>query len=240
VEVVLGGGEAKALAAVTGDEASIAWTGDDGVVRVADRASALEPFGLPQALGAVLASGERVALAHDGRLLYGIRADRRGLVLWSRGARGETFSEGGSGVLENVSSELDGLGAGELVSDVVVAPSDRALVFRRVGGAAPGLRVADRVLPSDAWSRTTAFAPQPELAMTGVQARRPTGLSADLRALYFFDEAAGSQRVGYFPYDSPVATRFADLGAYRDAQPNGDCTRLYFTRAGKIVAAPRL
>ncbi len=238
-EIFLPGAAAKTLDAISADEYTVAWSSSDGVVRVADRLTLPGSFGQPQELSFTFATGERVALGADGRSLYGVRADGRGLTMLDRASRDDAFAPSDGVVLSNLQAELDAMAQDERVADLVMGASDTALLFRRVGGAAPGLRLAMRVMPSDAWSTTQPFAAQPELSMVGGRARRPTGLSADLRALYFLDESSGVSRVAHFPYDGAVASIFLDAAAQERAQPSRDCTTLYFSSGGKIFSAPR-
>lgn len=239
VELVLPGVEAKRLDAVSGDELTIAWSSGDDAIRVADRSTLPGAFAPPQVLTAGFASGARVALGADGRALYGVRPDERGLVLLTRPSRDDAFAPGDEGVLANLQGELDAMAPDERVADVVIGSSDTALLFRRVGGASPGLRLALRVMPGDAWSTSQPFAVQPELSPVGARARRPTGLSADLRALYFLDESSSVSRVAYFGYDALTASTFLDTVGQENAQPSRDCATLYFSNGGKVFTAPR-
>ncbi|NOU34790.1 MAG: hypothetical protein HOO96_43420 [Polyangiaceae bacterium] len=239
VELALPGGEAKTLDAVSGDEYTVAWSTGDGTVRVADRTTIPGAFAPAQVLSSVFASGERVALGADGRALYGVRPDGRGLLVLTRPSRDEAFAPGDGSVVANLQGELDAMASDERIADLVVGSSDTALLFRRVGGTSPGLRVALRVMPGDAWSASQPFAVQTELSMVGARARRPTGLSADLRALYFLDESSGVSRVAYFRYDAVTASTFLDTAGQENAQPSRDCATLYFSTAGKVFAAGR-
>ncbi len=238
-ELALPGSEAKTLDAVSADEYTVAWSSEDGAVRVADRATIAGAFAPPQVFSSVFASGERVALGADGRALYGVRPDGRGLLVLTRPSRDEAFAPSDGSVVANLQGELDAMAPDERIADLVVGSSDTALLFRRVGGASPGLRLALRVMPGDAWTASQPFAVQTELSMVGARARRPTGLSADRRALYFLDESSGVSRVAHFRYDAATASTFLDTVGQESAQPSRDCATLYFSTAGKVFAAGR-
>ncbi len=239
VEVALPGVESKSLDAISGDEQTIAWSSSDGAVRVADRPAVPGDFAPPQIFSSGLASGERVALGADGRALYGVRPDGRGFVVLTRPSRDEAFAPSDASVVANLQGELDAMAPDERISDLVVASSDTALLFRRSGGAAPGLRLSVRVMPGDAWSTSQPFAVQPELSPVGARSRRPTALAADRRALFFLDESSAVSRVAHFGYDSLTASTFVDTVGQENAQPSRDCSTLYFSSGGKVFAAPR-
>ena len=61
---------------------------------------------------------------------------------------------------------------------------------------------------------------------------RPTGMSKDMRTLFFYDEAKKVERAAFRAGPGCAYTTVVDLGDRPGAQPNADCTALYF-------AAPR-
>jgi hypothetical protein len=223
----------EAMPTIANDGLTVAWiTPNDGVVHYADRADLQSAFSASKTIAdAGLATGERVALSRDGHMLYGVRADRHAIVSFTRSSDGDDFVSSGTATLDNVDGEIVN---GESVSDVVVSATGLALVYRRVGGSSPGIRLATRVMPTDTWSTTVAFAAQTELTPIGQKARRPTGLSADKRALFFFDEVTEKQMVGFFDWDATTATTFADLGARTGTSPNADCTTLYYESSSDL------
>lgn len=228
-----------ALSSITSDERSIAWVdASDNSVHYADRDDPVDAFGAAKTISTVgLALGERVGLAFDGRTLYAIRADRQGLVAFSRDSRGDSFTSYGTTTLDNLNAEGATLGAGNFFTDLVV--SNTVLLVRVTGGASAGIRLASRVLPGDAWSPTLPFAAQSELAVSSGKARRPTGIATDRRALFYWDEVSASEKVALFPFDSATATAFVDLGDRAGAQPNGLCTSLYYSASGDLYTAAR-
>ncbi|CAN5337487.1 hypothetical protein BH09MYX1_BH09MYX1_14540 [soil metagenome] len=229
----------EAMPTASEDGLTVAWiTPNDGAVHYADRVDSVTAFTAAKTLSnPKLATGERVALARDGHTLYGVRADRLALVAFTRAASGDDFGAAGTSTLENLDGELV---SGESFADVVVGSSSLALVYRRVGGSSPGLRLATRIMPGDAWATSTPFAVQAELAMVGPKARKPTGLSNDRRAIFYFDELSGTEKIGFFEWDATTATTFLDLGARANAQPNSDCTVLTYDTAGDLYTGQSL
>lgn len=237
----VGDGENKRLGAITADELGIAWqTPADGVVHYADRAAASDPFGEEQTLDATgLATGERVALAQDGLALYAIAADGRSVLAFTRSSRGDAFVGPGSALVDTLNAEGASLGAGERFGDLAIAGSGTALLLRRFGANVASLRLSQRVVPSDPWGATSEIGAQPELATSGGFARRPTGLSADARALFYFDQSSGTEKVAFFDEDATKASHFVDESTRGGLQPNLDCSAVYYDESGEIYVAPR-
>lgn len=231
-----------ARSTVTGDETTLAWiTPNDGVVHYVDRVDSTVAWDAERTLpGTGLAPGERIALTRDGGHLYGIGTDLRSLVGFTRSSRVDPFVGPALDLtLSDLNLEGAALASGESFADLVVGTSNTVLLLRVAGGSSPGLRLSARVLPTDTWPTTTAFAQQSEFDVVAGQARRPTGLSTDHRALFYFDEPTGHEKVGFFDYDALTATLFVDLGARSDAQPNDDCTMLYYTATDDLYSAQK-
>jgi len=227
------------LVSVTSDERSLTWiTPIDNAVYYADRDDPAQPFGAAKILPtAGLALGERVAITFDGLTLYAIRSDRQGLVAFARDSRADSFATHGTLSLDNLNAEGASLGAGNYFTDLVV--SNTVLLLRVTGGASAGIRLATRALPGEAWSATSPFAAQSELAISGGKARRPTGISSDRRALFYWDEVSMTEKVALFPFDTATATAFVDIGDRASAQPNSLCTSLYYSATGDLFLAPK-
>jgi hypothetical protein len=235
--------------ALAGNSLTLVWSTGSGnpVIHYVDRAQETDPWGQEQMLvstAAPLRAGERVAVTDDGLQLYGIAADGRSIVQLTRESVLGEFGPSSGGSVSNLNMALAAFAADEQVADLVLGASGLSLLYRRVSSTAPGLFLSLRLLTSDMWPVAMPFAKQAELLPSGGKVRRPTGLSRDLRALFYWDEVTSTERVGMFAFDAPVATVFEDLGARRGAAPNGACSRLYFSTSGAtsldIFGAPRL
>ena len=228
-----------ALEAVTGSESVLAWiTPSDGVIHYVGRDFPQDPWGAEQTLpGSGLASGQKVALSSDGLYLYALAASKRSIQVFTRSSRADPFTGPGTATAADLNTEGSALTGGANFSDLVIGTSSTALILRIEGGSSPGLRLSTRVLPTDTWATTTAFAPQSEFDVVAGKARRPTGLSTDRRALFYFDEVTAHQKVAYFDYDATLATQFTDMGVIGGAQPNEDCTVLYYDATADLYSA---
>lgn len=225
----------EALPAIGADGLALAWiTPSDDVIHYAARPDLGSAFSGAKTLAPTgLATGERVALAHDALKLYALRSDRRAIVVFHRDSIDDAFTlDASDASAANLEAEL---AVGETFSDLVIGASGLTLIYRRVGGASPGIRLAQRVLPGDPWSSTEPFANQSELAVTGGKARRPTGLAADRRTLFFDDEVTGHARAAFFAWDATTSSSFVDLGARSGIQPTADCTTVYYAANGDLA-----
>jgi len=231
---------AATFGAIDGSETTVAWiTTSDDVVHYADRDDATSPWGADQTIASGFAPGERVAVQNNGLALYAIGADHRSIVSFERAQIGDAFSVGAGAALANVNDEIAALPNGTTVSDVVLSPSSTLLVLRWVGGSSAGLRIARRVMLTDTWPTTSAFAVQSETAVVNGKARRPTGISVDGRALFYWDETTSSETVGFFAWDATTMSQFTSLGSRADAQVNTDCSALYYDDgSGNLETAP--
>ncbi len=66
---------------------------------------------------------------------------------------------------------------------------------------------------------------------------RPTGVSADRRTLFFFDETAASphERAAWRDTQDSLFTQFVDLSGFSEAAPTSKCQTLYYQGAGPAV-----
>ena len=247
VSLGLGVGQIKQLSAIADDERTIAWiTPSDGVIHYADRLKNFVTFAGEQTFdGSALAPGERVALEPAGLVLYALASGGRAIVQYARSAPGDALSVAPNLALPMVTvaqlnAQLAAMPPAERLSDLTIGAVGLALVARHVGGQAPGLLRADRMMASVWWPPLAEFAAQGELVQSGNSARRPSGLSSDARALFYFDELTATAKIAYFDVDAPKASVFVDRGAWGRAQPNRDCSKVYYDTGGDLLVAARL
>lgn len=224
---------------VTLDGRSAAWTTEDGgvvTVHYVDRADVADAFGPERTTSGAFRLG-RVALQEDGLGLAIVDADGLGFSLLARGDRGEAFGPPAAGPFETLNAQgLDELGpAGERFADPVFARGDTFILYTRVGAGSSRTFVSTRF-------RTTApfagGAPFAEAALGGEAGRRRavTGVSADVRTLFVWDEPTARSRVVTLTASGLVASD-VELGPMRDVQPSADCRTFWFTADGDVFAA---
>lgn len=222
------------LLAVSNDELSVVFTtgaGEGFALHVGDRASVDAEFseqivGLPA--GYLATHG--VALSGDGRKLVIVRDDGSGFAELSRSARSSAF---GVEPDETRFAKINGLKpmSGESVGWPVLTSDGKALYFVSYFGQA---RVKQSALEAGEFS---IGEPIDEFTLGGALGEHKllSGISADQRAIFFFDQAT-SHAMALFrsrpnaPFYEPL-----DLGERQGAAPNQDCSRIYSSTSSGIV-----
>lgn len=221
------------LGGVTPDEKTIAWvTGPEGsaVVHYADRTDLKVPFDTPSTLqappsGAAL---DRVALSPDGLRIGVVRADRHAFVEYTRGHRGDAFSEAGSGTFALINATGASFSKATSFGDPVIAADDQSLVYSIYGrGDKVTIQYSARLFSGDPWAVASSLGGA-ALEAQGTLRRRPTGISSDLRTLFFWDDVSATERAGFRSDWLADFTAFVDLGTLTGAIPNAACDALYY------------
>jgi hypothetical protein len=228
------------LGTVTSDGLSIAWVvasgGSAGTVRYADRTSTAQPFGATKTLAGTFAV-DRVALSADGLTMIVVMPGNGAFGQLKRGARGDAFAGTPDTApfltLVGMNPEIDS-GSGVRIGDPVLADDGQTLFFSQYNTT-----IDDTVAVSQfngmSWAPPLILV-DPMFRSQAGKRRRPTGLSADGKTLFFWDEVAGVEQAtwrktaqgGDFAFGTPLS-----LGARPGAQASGgDCGRLYFSAAG--------
>lgn len=230
------------LAAVTWDEQTMAWTTADGgtvVVHYADRAGRDDAFGsdrtLPTSLGPFVA--EKVALSADGLRMIFTSADHLTITQISRPTRADAFDPATA-----TSAPFGRLMASEgsdphAVADLVLSRDERTLIFTDLGiTSGASIRMSTH-LGDGTWDapRTIDAA---SLRMVGTLRRRPSGLSADGRTLFYFDENSRGPKIAVRALGSADFTAFYDINpiGFRP-MPTETCDRLYMSVEADVDAA---
>ena len=224
--------------AISADELTVAWTvpsGGSATLQIADRASTSEAFGAPHSPSELVAL-DGVALAPSGLTLVAIATNSRAFLVFQRESRTEPFVLGEASAYDPLASALE---PSEKVGDPVFAYGDQVLVYSVYGTSSGSsddtVRYATRLSSGSPWDAAGALA-FPELRAQGSLRRRPSGVGNDFQTLFFFDEISGTQKLGRFA-GTVAFHEIHDLGARAFAQPNGDCTRVYYGAAGDIVSS---
>lgn len=223
-----GVGVGEAFGAVSHDELHLlTFTAADGggaEPRVWDRASASEPFALSTPLAATY-DVDGLGLSPDGLRVVGTV---RGLPrLQVRPAVGGAF---GAPTTDEFRFDLEG----DRLRAPVLGPAG-TLWFARVAPN-PGTPTVALMALSGGFYQRGPLVDGADLQARDGRTLVPTGVSSDLRVLFYYDETARLARVATRPAPGCVFTSFADLGPRPNAQPNGACTAL--TYADPATRAP--
>src|SRR5580692_8025285 len=217
---------------ITPDELTLVWTsgGDGGgaTVSAAERASPSAPFGTPEVVPLTAGSfiPGPVSVSPDGLRLVFQASDTTFFVL-SRASRGSAFSA------TPTTSEFAIINAeimGELIVDLgdpVIGSSDETFYYSRYpasgGQSVVTVFEADRS-GSAAWGDGTAVNGAAIEENGAGRRRRPTGVSADGRTLFYWDDASGVEMMAWRPTPTGAFASGISIGARAGAQPNADCT----------------
>lgn len=218
------------LGAITPDERTIVYFVEKGgtkTLRVADRASANDPWGAPVEITGGPFARDRVALESTGLVLGVLAADRRSFVELRRASRSVPFAPSNLATFHNLEVDLP---EGATLADPVIGEGDRALFLSVIAaGTTSSVQYALRFDVTAIWSTRTPTT-EPELAANGDKRRHPTGLSADGRTLFFWDDGLGKLRRGVRAV-GPIAKfdAFTDVGFQQAAAPVTSCKRIYYS-----------
>lgn len=226
---------AGAFASISADELHVAYyeaqdAGPAALV-VADRASTSEAFGAGRAFGfAVDTTG--VSLSKDGlELLATFGGDAR---LASRVRPTDPF-----GVPGRPGFQFGG--EDQLYRSPVMLEGGGFLLAWTT--ASVGQLAFTEIAKDGAVYRQVPVIPQAELLNTspgGAEAPRPTGMSADGRTLFFYDEARKVAKAAFRPNRTCPFTTFVDLGDRPGVVPNASCTALYSRSPAGLVRTARM
>jgi len=219
------------FASVTPDELHLAFyeaggTGDGGtgIVRVADRATASEPFGAGRPLAGPV-DGLGVGISADGLLL--VATKNGSATLFSRATGTDPFGL--------PSTESFQFGKEDQYFRAPVFLQSGSFLLTRLQ-ASPGALAYTQIDKVGAvYQQGEVLIPHADLLNTsngGDLVPRPTGMSKDLRTLFFYDEAKKVERAAFRAGPGCAYTTVVDLGDRPGAQPNADCSALYYAAPG--------
>jgi len=224
------------LLAITADELDVAFLRAE-TLYVAHRASVSGSFDLGSAVS--LPSGwtaaEGAALSADGLRLILVNSTQKELGELTRVSRDGEFP---STIDETAFSALntDAIYTGKLYAAPALSPTDQQLFLSssfKMGSSdiVVSLRTGNGVWPAPLQLGEGLFDGD-------YQTRRlPSGVSADERTLFYFNEASQKEEARF--RSSPALTspfyELVDLGTLKSAVPNAACDRLYSDAAGDIV-----
>lgn len=235
------------LSAITWDELTMAWSSEEGgktVLHYADRTTTDEAFAttrtLPDSLGPFNAD-DKVALTADGLRMLLPAADHKSIREIRRTSRAVPFdaSPVATTAYDRIfgSSGVEG-GMPALVTDLVLSRDGKRLYYTdllRTSGSS--IRVSF-LLSDGTWDAPSAIYAM-DMQMSGTSRRRPTGLSADNRTLYYYDEVSATPRAAFRPGTSLDFTEFfAVLPPGTRPMPSSACDRIYLTASLASDAGP--
>ena len=227
----------ETLLALTPDELDLAFS-RDGALYVAHRATQSASFASGSALAVPTgwSAAHGASLSADGkRLLLVSDPDQKRLGEWTRTSRTSPFS----GAIDTTAFAIinqDADFTGKLYASPTIAAGDDQLFFNSSFLGADSTIVASSRSGTGTWS-------SPRTLSAGIfdgragQRRLPTGISADGRTLFYFNEESAEQEARFRATSSLTSPLYdmRSLGARRGATPNFACNRLYSESNGDLV-----
>jgi hypothetical protein len=226
---------AESVLSVTSDELDLAFLRGTALY-VAHRADKAGTF----SVGAVVSipdgwsAAQGAALSADGKRLVLTSADQTMLGEMTRTTRTASFAgvvDQTAFVAVNQTSEF----SGNIFASPVLSPDDQELFLNSGSAGGSSTVVAATRSSGQPWSLPNRVIS----ALDGAAGARrlPTGLSADARTLFYFNEETSREEARWrdeAKLSSPLYD-MVDLGTRRGAQPNAGCDHLYSDAAGDIV-----
>ncbi len=220
--------DATTFGAVTPDELTLAWTSTSGGVVTAwyaDRASTSVAFGAPQSLASTFGtlSFDRVSLSGDGLRIVGISSTSMGFVAAKRAARTGPFDTDDSTEFTGISGVE---GVKPTLATPLLAPDDTMFFYIETNAMTDAVVFESPGAPP--WG-PGAFLNATQLQRVGTQYRRPTGISGDDLALFYWDETTSTESIAFRENTGADFNLFVNLGALTNAVPTADCARIYYS-----------
>jgi hypothetical protein len=223
------------LLSVTADELDLAFLRDDALY-VAHRADATAAFAVGSAVS--IPSGwiatDGAALSADGKRLVLVSSDQTMLGEMTRSARDVAFS----GDVDQTAFSLVNQAStysGNIFASPALSPDDQELFSSSTApGGASTVVVATRA-SDQTWTSPTRLSEALDGA-TGMR-RLPTGVSADARTLFYFNEETMKEEARWRDTATLASPLYdmVDLGTRRGAQPNSACDKLYSQSSGDVI-----
>jgi hypothetical protein len=219
--------EDDVLLAITPDERTLVWrTGDRTVY--ADRESPDDEFG--EATELEETGFVEVAVSPDGLQLVGTLANHLAFAELTREARDEPFStEPDETAFADLNYAVSSIPVDRRIGDPLL-PADGVLIFSYYDPEASGISTIREAL-GPPWSFGVTIGGAMLMAVDGKR-RIATGLGADRRTLYYWDEVENVEQAAERAAPGETFDRHASLGDRRGAAPNLACDRLYYSAPG--------
>jgi len=223
---------------LTEDELDLAFV-HGGALYTAHRAQATGSFTVGAAVAVPSGWDPRqgFALSSDGKRLVLVNADQTALGELTRPARDAAF---GAAVDETAFAVLNQAStySGNVFASPVLSVDDEQLFLSSTapsGGST--VVVATRTHTNDVWGSAGRIGAELDGPSGG--RRLPTGISADARTLFYFNEESKREEARWrgAPTTNSPLYDMVNLGTRRGAAPNTACNRLYSSAAGSVVVA---
>lgn len=233
---VVSSAASESLLALTPDELDLAFL-RDGRVFVAHRATADATFsvGSPLVIPSGWTASHGAALSADGeRLILVSDPDQKMLGELSRTSRSAPFT-GEVDTSAFAAVNQDSIFTGRIYASPTISAGDDQLFFNSAFGDDDSTVVVS-TRSGAAWSTPRSLGAGVFDGGSG-QRRLPTGVAADGRTLFYFNEESAEEEARWRASDSIDSPLYdmQSLGKRRGAAPNSSCNRLYSEANADVV-----
>ncbi len=232
-------GASETLLALSPDELDLAFL-RDGALYVAHRTAAGASFSTGSALAIPTgwSAAHGASLSADGkRLLLVSDPDQKKLGEWTRPNRESAFS-GAIDTRAFATVNQDSDYTGKVYASPTISAGDDQLFFNSSFLDADSTIVVSSRTGTGAWSAPRTLSAGTFDGGGPGKRRLPTGVSADGRTLFYFNEESADEEARWratSSVNSPLYDMLS-LGARRGAAANSACNRRYFTANGDVGA----
>lgn len=231
------------LLSISSDELDIVFE-RDGVPMRAHRELASAAF--DEAVALTVADGYSVdagaALSADGKTLVLLSTTGQSFAAFTRSSRSEDFGTSADDSAF-VGINQRAIQTSQHYAAPVLSPDGKSFVFAAYspvpeGGFTGSFQGVSLVY--EAWWTANGWAMPESISQdlfdgTSIARPLPSGLSADSRTLFYWDEASGKQMARFRDRpDAPLYT-VVELDKRTGAAPNAECDRLYYSSNGDIL-----
>jgi hypothetical protein len=227
------------------DETLIAWSDGTGVVQIASRATAADPFGPPTTLVEGPFAATIPALRANGLGLAVVAPSRKTVRFFARATRSDAFAATDDSYT-NLMALPDGAGEDFVpIANVfnVVLSSDRREAFftlQQPDNMGASVFASSSLMPDEVLTRGVAQTETQLRVAPGDKYRFSTGISSDDLTLFYFDENSATSHMATRTSRTEPFTLFEDIGARLNVAPNAACSRVYYIDGMQVMVASRM
>jgi hypothetical protein len=120
------------------------------------------------------------------------------------------------------------------LADPVIGQNDKSFYYSLYGSGLLDTVIRSNRADMSPWPNGAALHASANAFQTaGPSRRRPTGIAADDRTLFYWDEVDSTEKMAWRPTPTGTFDHFETLGgSFRGAVPNANCDKLYYSAAG--------
>lgn len=218
----------KDFGSITPDETTIAWV-DGNKLMWSDRKTGGDPWGTVGKNTIPNLASTAVALSGDGLRAIIVIDNGKNFAEVVRATKADGFTGSpDTTMFQSIGFALAEAPPEAKLDDPVLAKDDNHLFFSlTMPNSTTSMRSSTRGESTAKWTLGVPLI-QPELALSGSQMRRPTGISTDRLTLFYWDQVDAAEHAAFRFSEGDDFTIFVNLGTLPGGQVDATCSRLYY------------